>query len=314
MLRKFILALAAVALSAGLMSAQDLETATATYNSGAEQLQLGDKNAALAAFQEALKLGEACGADGEELVANCKNAIPGVILSIGKEMFNEKNFEGALAKFQEAAKVAGEYGVADVAAEAAELIPQTEIANDLNIANSARAAKDYVKAAEGYRKVLAADSTNKVAALYLVQSLANADDLEAAKEALPIAEANGQGANAAKLLGNAYLKKANAANKAGKSAEAIQFAEEAVKFVENPQAYLIAGMAAQKIQKNTESIKFFEKYLELSPKAKNAGQIALTIGALYQGQKNNAKAIEFYEKAVAAGQTSAQQYIDALKK
>ena len=49
------------------------------------------------------------------------------------------------------------------------------------------------------------------------------------------------------------------------------------------------------------------------PKAKNAGAIALTIGALYQGQKNNAKALEFYKKAQEAG-VDAKAYIDALSK
>ena len=45
-------------------------------------------------------------------------------------------------------------------------------------------------------------------------------------------------------------------------------------------------------------INYFEQYLEAAPNAKNAGQVAYTVGALYQQAKNNAKAKEFFAKAV----------------
>ena len=69
--------------------------------------------------------------------------------------------------------------------------------------------------------------------------------------------------------------------------------------VSNPQALQVAGQASQLGGKNTEAIKYFEQYLEAAPNAKNAGQIAYTVGALYQQAKNNAKAKEFFSKAVS---------------
>ena len=100
-MKKIILALAALAIAAG-MSAQDLATATSTYNSGAEALTMGNKTDALEYFQKALSIAEGLGDEGADVVANCKNAIPSVILSIGKELYNNKDFEGALAKMKEA--------------------------------------------------------------------------------------------------------------------------------------------------------------------------------------------------------------------
>ena len=67
--------------------------------------------------------------------------------------------------------------------------------------------------------------------------------------------------------------------------------------------------------KASEAIKYFDKYLELAPNAKNATQIAFTIGALYQQLKNNSKAVEYFEKAVADPTYGAQakKLIEALK-
>ncbi|MBQ3977505.1 MAG: hypothetical protein II632_01495 [Bacteroidales bacterium] len=87
-------------------------------------------------------------------------------------------------------------------------------------------------------------------------------------------------------------------------------------FAENATAYLIAGQASQKLSKNSDAIKNFEKYLELKPTASNAGAITYTVAALYQGAKNNAKALEFYKKIQNDAKFGAQakQMIAALSK
>ena len=108
----------------------------------------------------------------------------------------------------------------------------------------------------------------------------------------------------------------SASLKAKKYAEALADAEEASKILStNANAYLIAGQAASKIPNKTKlAISNFEKYLEAAPNAKNAGQIAYTVGALYQQQQNKAKALEFYKKAEASGYAQAAEMIKALSK
>ena len=297
-MKKVILTIVTALFTVGMMSAQDLSSAVEAYNNGAEALAIGDKTKALDNFNRALSLAEACGAEGKDVVANCKNAIPGVILSIGKDLYNNKNFEEALAKISEAADMAMKYNNADVMKEASELIPQISIMKDMDA---------------GYKKVIETDNTNAVAALRLVQCLTGIGDFEGAKEFVKIAAANGQGENANKVLGTALLKKAASSLKAGKYADAIAQASESTEYTKNAQAYLIAGQAATKLNDNNKAIEYFSKYLKLATKAKNAGAIALTVGALYQGQKNNAKAIEYYKIAQAAG-VDAKAYIDALSK
>ena len=308
-MKKIILAFAALAIAAG-MSAQDLATATSTYNSGAEALTMGNKTDALEYFQKALAIAQGLGDEGADVVANCKNAIPSVILSIGKELYNNKDFEGALAKMKEASDKASEYGIEDIKAEVAELIPQVNLTKAMEGANSAFKAKDLAGALAGYKEVMALDSTNAVAALRLGQLLSGSN-LEEAEKYLNIAAANGQEENATQLLGTAYLKKAASQLKVGKYADAVSLAEKA-----NAQALLIAGQASQKLGKDSNAISFFEQYLEAAPSAKNAGAIAFTVGALFQKAGNKSKAVEYYQKVASDPQFGAQakQLISALSK
>lgn len=315
-MKKSILTIALAVLAAGFANAQDLATATETYNSGAESLSMGKKAEALAAFQEALALGEACGDEGADLVANCKNTIPSLILSIGKELYNDKNFDAAIEKMNEASAKAAEYGNEEVVSEVEELVKMVSAAKANASATEAFNAKDYQTAAEGFKAVLAADPGNGPASLRLVQCLSNLGDFAAAKEALATAEANGQGANAKKVLGTALLKKASADLKANKTADAIAAAVESAEYAENAQAYLIAGQAATKANKSADAITYYEKYLELSPDAKNAAAITFTVAALYQQAGNKAKALENYKKVLTDATYGAQAkaQVDALSK
>ncbi len=313
-MKKVFLALAAIMMSAAFVSAQDLATATETYNNGASQLAEGDRAAALASFQDALKAAEALGEEGAEIVANCKNVIPAVVLSMGKELYNDKDFNAAADKFQEAVKIAKEYGNDEVELEAEPLIPASYFAGG----RAAIQAKDMAGAAELLKKAVEIDPaySNGNAALYLGQALNSTGDVAGAKEAFNIAMANGQEENAKKQLGNIVLKEAQAALKDGKNADVVTMINEADEngLISNAAAYQLAASASQKLNKTADAIKFYEKFLEADPKNKNFGAIAYTVGALYQGQKNNAKALEFYKKAVTAGYADAQKMVDALSK
>ena len=226
---------------------------------------------------------------------------------------------GALAQFQalekvkEAQAIAKEYGNEEVELEAEALVGQVAVQKNLTDANNLFKNKDFAAATELYKAVLEAEPTNKAASIRLVQALANSGDLDGAKAAYQQAVDNGKEADAKKVLGGAFLKKAAAALKAGKAAEAIAAAEESIAYEEDAKAYQIAGQASYKLKKDGEAIKYFEKFLDLAPTASNAGQIALTVGALYQGQKNKAKALEYYKKAQELG-ADAKAYIDALSK
>ena len=311
-MKKIFLALAAAVLSAGMVSAQDLATATETYTSGAEQLQLGDKAAALGLFKQALEMGESLGDEAVDLVANCKKTIPTLMLSISKDALRNKEYEDAIVKLGEVVETAKAYENEEIAEEASTLIPQAY----MSAGTAALSAKNMEAAVANLRKAVELDPTNGNAALRLGQALSATDDLAGAKEAFQIALANGQEATAKKQLGNIILKEAQAALKANKFADVVTLVNqaEADDLITNAAAYQLAASASTKLNKTADAIKFYEKFLEADPTNKNAGAIAYTVGALYQQQNNKAKALEFYKKAVAAGYADAQKMVDTLSK
>ena len=313
-MKKIILMFAAVIMTAGVMSAQDINQATESYNTGAMELRMGNNGAAIEYFQSALTMGEALGDEGAELVANCKKAICSAYLGMAKDLYNAKAFDEAAAAFQQAKEVAEGYGEAEVAAEAAELVNQANILKFNTEGKAAMKAKDFATAIASFKKVLELDPTNGAVAVQLGQACMNAGQFDEAVAALETAKANGQEMNAGKLLSNIYLKQAQAANKAKKYQEVIDFAAKSNEALENGNAYKLTASALQKLGKNDECIAAYEKYLEITPNAKDAGGIICTIAVLYQQAGNKAKAKEYYEKIVNDPQfgATAQEQLKTL--
>ena len=311
-MKKIILTLAAVVLSAGLISAQDMAQATETAQNANEALVAKDYAKALAGFKEALTLAQACGEEGEELVGTCKGIIPSIVLSIAKNEIKEAKYDEGIAQLEEAIKAAEEFGNDDVIGEAATLIPQVKKQKAVALYND----KDYAAAAEAFKEVLAADPEDGASALRLAMALTNTGDKEGSIEAFKQAAANGQEANANKQLANIYLKDAQALLKEKKYKEAIAACEESNNYVESANAYKLAASAASQLKDNAKAIGYYEKYLAVSPDAKDANGIITTLAVLYQQSGNKAKAIEYYTKVQNDPQygATAKQQLEALKK
>ena len=309
-MKKIFLLIAAAVMAAGVASAQDINQATESYNNGAMELQNGHPAAALTHFQSALEMGESLGEEATDLVANCKGIIPQVMLSVAKGYIKDGDFAGALTQLDATIAEANKYENAEVAAEAAEFIPQVYMQQG----NTALKAKDMATAVTAYAKVVELDPANGNAMLRLGQAYTATGKTDEAVAAFENAAANGQEKAANKQLSNIFLKKAQAAMKGGKSQEAIDLCVKSNEYLENANAYKIAASCAQKLGKNDDVIAFYDKYLELSPKAKDAGGVAFTIAALYQQAGNKEKAKEYYQKASTDPQfgAAAQEQLKTL--
>jgi tetratricopeptide (TPR) repeat protein len=133
---------------------------------------------------------------------------------------------------------------------------------------------------------------------------------EAAEAAYLVAAENGQEKNAYKQLSNLLVKKAAAVLKTKNYADAIAFALKSNEYLENATAMKIAGTAASALQKNEDAIKYLEKYLELSPNAKDAAQMKYTIAATAQVMGDKEKAKTYYQQILTDpkfGPTAAEQ-------
>ncbi|MBO4605737.1 MAG: tetratricopeptide repeat protein [Bacteroidales bacterium] len=290
-MKKVLVSICAFVAALSLGFAQDVNEAITLYRYGTDALALGDNAGALDYFQKAYNLAGECGEAGLEVIANCESIMPKLSVRIAKDALNEGDYDGAVAKLREAISLSEKLNADTVAAEAEALIPQVYIQKGTKFLK----AKEYEAAAEAFQQTLDVDPNNAKAALYMGQAYDKLGNVDKAVETYEIAASLGQEKAANKQLSAIFLKKANAANKAKKFAEAIEMAGKSNSYLENADACYIAGLASQQLGKAEQAIANFEKYVELKPGAGNVAAVKFTIASLYQGLKNNAKAAEFYK-------------------
>lgn len=272
-MKKLILTLASIALAAGLGMAQDLATATETFNNAAASVNAGDKAGALGYFKSALTMAEALGEDGAEIVANCKKYIPDLMLSMAKDAIKAGEYTSAVSQLKEVAEVAAKYEDAGAVEDATKLIPIVYIQQG----SQALKAKDAKGAADAFKEALAIDPTNANAALRLGSALSSLGDTDGAIAAFETAAANGQQTAAYKQISTILLKSASSALKAKDYNAAIESANKSLGYNESANAYKIAGTAYNALGNKADAIKSLGKYLELSPNAADAAQIKTAI-------------------------------------
>ena len=303
-MKKLFVTLAAFALAAGVVFAQDYNAAVDAFNAGAQALET-NKVEALAQFRTALTQAQACeGEEAAELVAKCKEIIPGTLLSIAKEQINEAQYDEALVTLEEAKTVATEYGAEEAVKEAGSLVANTFLRKGSTLLKE----KNFTGAGEAFKQVTTLEPENGQAYLLLGQAQLQAGENDGAIEALNKASELGE-EQAGKLLSTTYLKKGMALVKAGKNNEAIEALEKSNSYAENANAYKLIASAYTKSGKSAKAIDAYKKYLEIAPDAKDAADIMFTIAATAQKAGDKATAKEYYKKLAGtkyAAQAEAQ--------
>ena len=309
-MKKIFLLFTAAALSAGMVFAQDINQATDLYNNGAMELEMGNTAAALENMQNALAMAETLGDEGTDLVNNCKTYIPKLMISIAKGLIKDGNYDAAAEYLTRTVETANLYEDVETAEDATELIPQVYLSKG----NDLLQAKNFPEAEVAYQKAIELDATNGMAYFRLGQVLASQNKVAEAEAAYVQAAANGQEKNANKQLSTMFVKLAQAASKAKKYQETIEYAAKSNQYLENANAYRFAASASQQLGKNADCIANYEKYLELSPNAKDAAGVKFTIAALYQQGGDKAKAKEYYQMISTDPQygPSAQEQLKTL--
>ena len=304
--------IAATFVAIGMQAQNNMTIATQKANAAKEFLGSGDYSLAISGFKEALSLAEASGDEGLSLAAACKSILPRAMRNLARKELNSKNFDGAINALKDVAEFCGSYGDLTAAADAKALI--TKILTQK--AGSLLDAKQYEKAAEACKAALVDDPKNGLASLRLGMALEGMDNYWGAVDAYTAASENGQAANAAKKLGRCYLLRAYDNLKANDFNAAVKDALASNEYIPSPQAIQIAGNASMMSGNRADAIKYYEKYLADAPAADNAAQVAYVLGALYQENGDNAKALEFLNKALSDPKygADAKKAIDALNK
>lgn len=310
-MKKIVMLFAAAAMTVSAAFAQDINAVAELYNNGAMELDMGNKEIALDYFQTALTQAEALGEEGATIVDNCKMTIPILMISLANDFIEAQDYDAAMEWFSKAEEAATLYGDTDKAADAAAKKSQLLMKKASELVK----AKDYANAIVVYEQIMAADPTNGRAALTMGQAYNALGETDKAEAAFAVAAANGQEKQANKQLSNMYVKKASAALKAKKTQEAYDFAVKSNEYLENANAYKIAGQCAMVLGKTAEGLPLLEKYVELSPNASDANQMKFNIAATAQKLGDKEKAKTYYEQVLTDPKLGpqAQQQLNTLK-
>ena len=311
-MKKFFLTLCVAFAATGFAMAQDLAAVVETFNAAATALNEKNYESALAQFNTALEQATSLGDEGAEVLNNCKEYIPKVLLQLGKESAEASNFDAAVDFFKQASDKALDFANNEaVVAEAQKLIPQILNAKAGALLN----AKEYDAAAAAYRSIVDADPANGAAWFRMGQALSAADKADEAVEAFTKAAENGQEANAKKQLANIYLKKAVACQKEKDMKGMLENAQLSAQNNDSANAQKLIGTAALSLKQNQVAAEAFEAYLAINPEATDKAQTIYQIGTAYMGANNNSKACSYFKqiKGDAKWGEAATYYITTLK-
>lgn len=322
-MKKIFLLFTAAALSAGVAFAQEqtqspeemLNSAIELANSGNEAFQADMPDVALEAFQQSLQLATTAGEVGAAHAETCKTAICNIYLKLAKDKYRAKQWDEAIAAFNKAKEVAAEYGNAEVAAEADELIVNTQANQIGTLAAAAMKANDFATAAGYYQQMVDMNPSNGAYHLSLGNALYKMKDWDNAVAALESAIANGQEVKAKGVLSNLFVARCQEALKLKKYQDTIDYAAKANEYKENANAYKLGASAARVMGKLSVCEEMYLKYLELRPNASDASDIKVTLAESYRKAGNKAKAREYFQMLVNDPKygATAKQILPTLK-
>ncbi len=315
-MKRLFAAVSALFLGAAMAMAQDFNAAVDTFNSG---IQSESKLERLELVRSAMAQFQACEEeDAAAMVVKCKEIIPDILVSLGKECINDKKYDDALAYIKEAIALAKEYGLPDegsdsVEAKALKLIPDALMRKGSTLIK----ANDFAGAVAVLKEATEYDAENGKIWLLLAQSLIKTGADEEAIAALKSAADFGMAAKANTLLYKEYIKLGDAKKKErGGINDAIAFYEKALEIEENPQVVLKIANTYLQGGSNSKAISSFKRYLELSPEAENKSDVIYTIAATAQKAGDISTAIQYYGmlKGDAKYGATAAQMIQQLNK
>lgn len=283
-MKKIVLFLSAIALSAGIASAQDLAKAGEKAQAAIEALGNGDFAGAISGFEAAIaEASESVDEGATELVNNCKIGVLRAMNSAAGAAIEGGNMTEALAKLDEVIAKAKEYEDEEAAQKAADKKIQVMQAAANSEIKAASAEKDPAAKKAHFEQALAlldnllANNSDNTKLLMQKGQVLNA--LGKTQDAIAIytAAKEAGAAEADKQLSNIYVKVAQGCMKAQKYTEAVEAALKSAEFKPNANAYKIAGICSQKAGKIKEAVEYLGKYLEINP---NDAQIKAAVEGL----------------------------------
>lgn len=303
-MKKFFLT-AAVALLAMAANAQTPQDVATKFNEAAAKDNAKDFAGAIPLYEEAIKMGEAAGAEAAETVKQAKERLTVMWLNQGVTLGRAKKIDEALVFLKKAADAGNPQAKGMVG-------PVYKTQGGLAFNN-----KEYAKAAEFYANAFEFMPLDQEVAITLAESYTRSGEYDKgfelfrkliASKVWPIEGLQSRFADMLVFRANEIA--------ATEPAKAIDLLGEAVdNFPANTNAWLLLMNTASSSNNNDKVIEYGERAAEaLSADAVRRSTVYFQLGIAYAKEGNKAKAIEAYGKVTAGpNAANAKTNITALQ-
>ncbi|MDR2292630.1 MAG: tetratricopeptide repeat protein [Prevotellaceae bacterium] len=255
-----LLPLIALVISFGA-KAQDINAVVEQFNKGSEAFKAENYQQAIAdleaAFTAAIAITDEDAAETVEgIKTNCKNMIPFSYSAIAGSLASEGKYDEAVEYFNKSLAAAEKYGNTEITKESV-----TDIINSVYSVQ----ATNYAKNGEFANAIKTITKTGDEEAIDKIN----------------------------KYIAAAYLKEAQAAQKAKEYKAAIEKSKQVTEYnPESESAYLILGVSYFQLKQYKDAVAALEKCVAL----KESAQAYYFLAAAYQQSGNNTKACQNYKK------------------
>lgn len=301
----------------GIAQEVDINKGIELQNQALEAYEAKQYDQAIQYGNEAYKIAAEAGEEGADVKANMEKLIPQAYLGKANNLVIEKQYENAIAAFNEAKTVADKYNAESVKENIAEAFPKVYMA----MGKDSYDANDFDAAVTSLTKAVELDPNNSQVYLMLGAAYMKKGDMDGAEQSFAkcaeTATTAGNEAvakNANTQLSNVYLMKASAASKAKKWSDMLTFADKSLAANESLNGYKLKAGAAAQLKRWDAVIEAYDKVVSMG-KESDKPTAYYNIAVAYQEKNNTTKACEFYKKLTndKTYKAHAEQAITALK-
>jgi predicted Zn-dependent protease len=300
-----------------IASGQTLDDFREAYNNGVNAQQANNLDEAIANFNKCIEIYSQLGTydslEAEDIIIMVESNMPALYYKVAMELYNEKNLDGAIEKFEETIEVADKYNDPGLSAKASKVVPQLYYMRAGNKYNG----NDFEGALADYDKAIEIDPEYDKA--YYMKSLIYKKQeneeafLEATRKAIEFgAKANNESVvnNAKESAGKYFLIKGNEAKEDEQYEDAKKYIKLALEFNnEDPVSYYILA-SVNNLTGNydgaIESAKSALAYEADDPVQK--AKIYYELANALKEKGENEKACDAYKKAAYGAYKEASEY------
>jgi tetratricopeptide (TPR) repeat protein len=309
--RKYVSLAFFVLITISLNAQPTLTDVINAFNAGAEQVNAGDFEGAIAKFEETIALADELGAEGDEMKTNAQGQIPALHYRIALDTYKARDIEGAIAQFESTVEACEKYGNDDIKDKSLKYIPQLYNA----LGNSQVKAEEFEAAIASFDKAIEyqPDYARAIYGKGLVYKRQEDDArmIATMESALEVGKAAGDEKTvtaATKTLKDHYVNSGMLAFKAENYEEAIKNFEASYAYdTEDPDPYYLTCVIYGKQGEFEKAIEYGLKaaqYEEASDQAK----IWYELGNAYMSLVEYEKACDAYSKALVEPYLSTVQH------